>query len=206
MQKTPVHQTSSGILAAIGVDEWGNGTGAGGGPGSGRYGMRGASHGGRGGGASDAYCYGSLYAPVLPGSGGASGGPNVLGYTGGGAVHVEVAGVLNLAGVLSANASDDGSGSGGSIFLTCDELHGSQTAALRAEGRAGGGGGRISIAVGLPAHEIQNLLKGKPPPGRTTTLTSSHPNYEGLLSVAGDEDGTICIINYTPVGTVFTVY
>lgn len=91
--------------------------------------------------------YGSVFTPSRWGSGGDSGS-----YAGGGAIQLEVAGSLALAGTISANGhgdyNDGGAGSGGSILLKAGSLTGSGT--ISADGgvddwSGNGGGGRVAI-------------------------------------------------------------
>ena len=107
--------------------------------------------------------YGSLTAPVDFGSGGGS----YLGSRrgrrwGGGAIRLNVAGMLMLDGRISADGSPglaegSGGGSGGSVWLTVGTLTGAGTSPPMAAmgngfgltGGGGGGGGRIAIQYGM---------------------------------------------------------
>ena len=133
------------------------------GPGAGLS-YRGGGHGGYGGADSGAHgaTYGSVTAPTEPGSGGggyASGLPNV-GGAGGGAVRIDVAGHAIVNGTISADGDPGsgsanvwGGGSGGSIYLSCGTLAG--TDGLISAGGGGssasyarsGGGGRVAVIV-----------------------------------------------------------
>src|ERR1017187_10415580 len=81
----------------------------------------------------------------------------IIGGTGGGAINLNVTGVLQVYGTISAsggagNSPSAGGGSGGSIFLTVGTLAG--LGVIAANGGAGndwgggGGGGRIAIIYG----------------------------------------------------------
>ncbi len=139
------------------------------GPGASGGDREGAAHGGRGTiyGSMCGLVYGSLTAPVAPGSGG-SGNYGSTGGAGGGAVRVHASGAMLLNGNITATAAslpggDSGSGSGGSIYLTCSTLAGSN-AILAADGQNGangnGGGGRIAVYCdsvaqsAMPHHSI----------------------------------------------------
>jgi hypothetical protein len=101
--------------------------------------------------------YGSVSAPNDLGSGGGGNTNTVIGGTGGGAINLNVPGVLQVYGTISAsggagNSPSAGGGSGGSILLTVGTLAGSGV--IAANGGAGndwgggGGGGRIAIIYG----------------------------------------------------------
>ncbi len=123
------------------------------GPGFGYYDRDGAGHGGRGGKGNGAqtysHAYGSASAPLHPGSGG--GASHANGSAGGGAVRVAASGLVRIDGTVSAaGITGQGSGSGGSIYITCGAFDGTNT--LNASGGAagsstygGGGGGRIAV-------------------------------------------------------------
>jgi hypothetical protein len=118
----------------------------------------GGGHGGFGGANSTntagGNCYGIIQSPIALGSGGGAGvgGP---GSFGGGAIRLDVAGLAQIDGVISANGlnatnSRSGGGSGGSIWLTAQTLSGAGgIAAQGGNGEpihgGGGGGGRIAI-------------------------------------------------------------
>jgi hypothetical protein len=146
--------------------------------------------------------YGSAQQPVDQGSGGGFGsGPLYGGSQGGGAIRLNVGGVLTVDGQLSANGNwglqdNSGGGSGGSIWVTAGTLVGNgQITADGGEGElyggGGGAGGRIAVY--------------------------SHANvFAGLVSVFGGEgdfrgaDGSIFystnpplqVLSYTPAGIV----
>ena len=126
----------------------------------------GGGYGGSGGigyfGSAGGSTYGSSNAPVDPGSGGGyDSSAWVDGGHGGGAIWVEVSGVINLNGTMTANGGTPagnygGGGSGGSIYLSCGRFSGSG-GTLSAKGgngslafpannaTGGGGGGRIAV-------------------------------------------------------------
>lgn len=115
----------------------------------------GASHGGYGGGANPNVTvepYGSIFSPVLPGSGGGNGAG--VGGAGGGALlwltshYFELQGLLQLQGD-DAEGTDAGGGSGGSVLIKSMNFTGHgvvDTAGGKATGNgAGGSGGRAAI-------------------------------------------------------------
>ncbi len=120
----------------------------------------GAGYGGLGGASATAAPggtnYGSAQLPVDMGSGGGFGsGPLYGGSEGGGAIRLNVGGVLTVDGQLSANGDwgfqdNSGGGSGGSIWVTAGTLVGNgQITADGGDGElfggGGGAGGRIAI-------------------------------------------------------------
>ena len=101
--------------------------------------------------------YGSVNAPTGLGSGGGTYSTFAVGGAGGGAIRLNVAGVLQVYGRISASGGNaitpsGGGGSGGSVFLSVGTLTG--TGVISADGGAGnllgggGGGGRIAIVYG----------------------------------------------------------
>ena len=135
------------------------------GPGGGYSNRGGASHGGYGGLGYGFYStppaiYGSVEAPLDPGSGGGrdGGGYNdSLGH-GGGAVRIAATGAVRLWGTIKAdgfpgqNGSITGGGSGGSIYISSGTFDGTNVISAcggrlptSANHTGGGGGGRISI-------------------------------------------------------------
>lgn len=161
------------IEAGGGITVDGRGHGPGGGPGGGRYSNSssgicggGGGYGGWGGngglgGANSAggIPYGSYYNPITGPLEMGSGGGNLSSATnesyGGGALRLNVGGLLKLDGTISANGlpgltGGGGGGAGGSVWLTVGGLAG--TGSISANGGAGdlpygggGGGGRIAI-------------------------------------------------------------
>ena len=123
----------------------------------------GGAHGGNGGSSRDGYPGGAGYesvdTPSLPGSGGGNGSLTFSGTggPGGGVVRLNVGGVLQLDGRITARGTQaygayaHGGGAGGSIWLTAGQFSGG--GALDAAGGAArpdggpGGGGRIAIAA-----------------------------------------------------------
>jgi hypothetical protein len=147
-----------GVLSANGAGHPYN-QGPGKGSTSSSNGSSGAGHGGRG---SIGYLglpgdiYGDPFVPVELGSGGSQAGTyGDYNQSGGGAIFLDIAGILNVDGTLSANGNNGTSrssgGSGGSIWLKAVSVTG--TGSLLADGGSaadltrgsGGGGGRIAI-------------------------------------------------------------
>ena len=120
-------------------------------PGGGSYGGQGG-YGEKGG---PVAVYGTPHQPLQPGSGGGYG--ITRGGAGGGAVLIEAAGNVAIAGQITAKGQDyisgyAGGGSGGAIFIACNEFDGSAGGLLQANGgngqgatSGGGGGGRIAV-------------------------------------------------------------
>jgi hypothetical protein len=102
--------------------------------------------------------YGSQTSPTTFGSGGGMFATYSPGGSGGGAVQLNVSGVLQVDGRISANGGDGsgnggGGGSGGSIWLMAGTLAGSGSVAANGGNGAnsiggGGGGGRIAVFPG----------------------------------------------------------
>ncbi len=198
---------------AISVDGQGfaQATGPGAGQASGGYGS-GGGYGGMGGASwttFGGFPYGSVTEPVERGSGGGFGsGPAYAGGSqGGGAIRLNVGGVMTIDGSLSANGSaalQDGSGggSGGSIWAAARTVRGggfitADGGAGELFGGGGGGGGRIAV------YYLTN-------PGHTNNFTGLMTAYGGEGEYWGD-DGSVFfsaglpalrVISQTPVGIV----
>ncbi len=128
----------------------------------------GGSHGGAGGRVSSTGvflpAYDKLLAPLLPGYGGGNG------RVGGGTIRI-AAGTASIAGTLDATGqagASSGGGGGGTIWITCGGISVAPTAFFKARGgnvgnhgygtiSGSGGGGRISVCVGLSAAQIESL-------------------------------------------------
>jgi len=186
------------IAAGKGINVDGMGYFRGTGPGAGTANNQGGTHGGEGHRApASSLCYGSVWEPVMLGSGGGG----TQGRAGGGAVYLEVAETATINGTISANGqvstSNDGhGGAGGSVFLRAGQVAGSGT--LRANGSAsghngsGGGGGRVALIVtndtafgsltltafGLAAHTDRNSAAGT-----VYKESTAHSPQQGLLTI-----------------------
>ena len=146
-------------------------------PGRGYSYQRGGGHGGRGGNFDATYglSYGYPYAPFMAGS------PNGCHSThlpsrGGGTVRIAAAGKVTLKGAITADGAAVtmyGGAAGGGIWITCGSFEASQSASLSAKGgsnnayTSSGGGGRISVGLGLSEAEIAALAAGETPAGLT---------------------------------------
>ncbi|MCX6872195.1 MAG: carboxypeptidase-like regulatory domain-containing protein, partial [Verrucomicrobia bacterium] len=190
------------------ADGKGYGTGQGAGAGGvGDVGGGGGGHGGQGGsgrGGGGGIAYGSLTQPTAWGSGG--GRCSILGTagSGGGAVRLNVAGVLTVDGQLSAKGTDGqsngsygtGGGAGGSIYLTVGTLAGTGTISANGgigpSGGGGGGGGRIAIYYDTNSFTGTITAAG----GAAGWLAG----YPGTIHTA--TNATPWIIAQTPSGTV----
>ena len=161
----------------------------------------GGGHGGKGGNGSGATAgnpYGSTNTPIAPGSGGGDGysAAGALGGHGGGTVWIEADGGVTLEGAILANgengrmntaAYQSGGGAGGSIFMMCDTFCGTG-GVMEAKGGNGGGtlggsggGGRISIAIGLSDSDRAKLMAGQEIAGLVANL--QEPSFSGTISV-----------------------
>lgn len=165
-------------------------------PGAGSSYDRGGGHGGKGGNASSTrgLAYDKAYAPLMPGSPNGIYGSVVDNHRrGGGAIRI-TATSLRLDGALHADAglqgesADNGYGgsAGGGIWLICDTIDLGLSAHLSAAGgdiisySSGGGGGRISLAVGLSPAEVAALAAGEEPENlRYAPLTQLSVNVRG---------------------------
>ncbi|HEX7653736.1 MAG TPA: carboxypeptidase regulatory-like domain-containing protein, partial [Verrucomicrobiae bacterium] len=180
------------------------------GPGVGTNSANGSGGGGYGGaggqaanGTGGGITYGSLTQPTDPGSGGGITSGPLYGSTGGGALHVSVAGSLTINGSLSAagNAASQvraGGGAGGSVWLNAGTVNGAGY--LGAPGGngdfwtgGGGGGGRIAVlTTNFLFTGTTNLLGGL---GAQTGQTGSL--YLGNLYP------NLVVLTQSPTGTVY---
>jgi hypothetical protein len=116
------------------------------GPGSLSQGEHGGAYGGTG--RNKTKCYGSISAPVNPGSGG-------NGASGGGIIHLTVGGTAVLGGQMRANGepTQHYGGSGGAVFITAGAIIGHSSGLIQANSslltnfHSPGGGGRIALVV-----------------------------------------------------------
>jgi hypothetical protein len=181
----------------------------GGGGGYGGYGAAGGNYGSLSGG-SIAYggiTYGSVTAPRDMGSGGGSYYSRGLGGSGGGAVRLNVTGLLLLDGRISAEGSPaitegSGGGSGGSVWVTAGTLAGAGTISANGglgngfglTGGGGGGGGRIAVQYGTYLFFGVTWARGASGSawggaGTIFTLANNQP-YGQLLVDNGGQSGT----------------
>ncbi len=137
--------------------------------------------------------YGRTNAPTQPGSGG--GGNSLTGH-GGGSVRIDAVGTVTIDGTVTAKGgspSHGGGGSGGGIFISCARFEGAESGLLLAEGgdrnvtgstsKGGtGGGGRIAVAIGVSAADVQSLIDGDPVANVFTSERCG--KYRGNYSVA----------------------
>ena len=138
--------------------------------------------------ASGGMTYGSQTSPTSPGSGGGNYSPYSLGGAGGGVIQLNVNGVLQVDGHISANGgngsgSGGGGGAGGSIWVTSGTLAGSGSITANGGNGAdsiggGGGGGRIAIypAANLFGGAIFAFGGGGANWGGAGTVSSSPPD------------------------------
>jgi hypothetical protein len=190
--------------------------------------ISGAGYGGLGGGASGAYgqTYGSSNAPIHAGSGGGSDGNGGYGGRGGGLVRIEAEQTVTLAGTINASGRRGGnssgltcsSGSGGGIFILCNEFEGLASAQLTANGGSredtgkGGGGGRIAVVIGLNPQQRTELIGGSMPAKVQTLL--SYQKFAGQTTVVGGTssgvpsggDGTVVWLWMKPASGTFLMF
>ncbi len=209
-------QAGGGILADGKGNPGGQGTGAGryypgssgvigGGGGYGGYGAAGSVASGYS--AYGGITYGSLTAPVDLGSGGGgyygTSGSSALGGAGGGAIRLNVTGVLQVDGRISAaggagSGPSAGGGSGGTVSLTAGTLAGSGV--ISANGGmgnslgGGGGGGRIALLYGV--NDFFGVVSaygggGYAAGGAGTIYTKANSQQWGLVTLDnGGQSGT----------------
>lgn len=137
----------------------------------------GASHGGQGYGASITTVYGDYSNPTSLGSGGRS-------FAGGGTVIFNIANILDISGIISAEGQqgDRGSGAGGSINLTASVISGTE-GVISAEGKEN------TNYIVYPGHSSGGRIKLE-----ATTL-----NYSGDISAGGGGASS----KYAAAGTIY---
>ena len=192
---------------AIAVDA--NGFTQAGGPGAGQSAGgsgSGAGYGGLGGASATAAAggtnYGSAQQPVDMGSGGGFGsGPLYGGSQGGGAIRLNVGGVLTVDGQLSANGNwglqdNSGGGSGGSIWVSASTLVGNgQITADGGEGELFGGGGGAGGRIAL--YSRANVFAG------LVSVFGGEGDFRGADgSIFDSTNLTLQVLSYTPAGIV----
>src|SRR5208282_4473833 len=165
----------------------------------------GAGYGGLGGASATAAPggtnYGSAQQPVDLGSGGGFGsGPLYGGSEGGGAIRLNVGGVLTVDGQLSANGDwglqdNSGGGSGGSIWVTAGTLAGNgQITADGGEGElygGGGAGGRIAL------YSHANVFAG------LVSVFGGEGDFQGANgSIFDSTNPPLQVLSSTPAGIV----
>ena len=148
--------------------------------------------------------YGFAYAPFLSGS--PSGCYNNW-KRGSGSICVFASGAMTIAGKMSTcGITTWFSGStGGGIWLAAATMAVAQTASLKAEGgesktyNSAGGGGRISIALGLTAGQLAALATGAEPEGLSygeisgISLTVKGGSYSNASGYAGTGTATLVV-------------
>ena len=166
----------------------------------------GAGYGGLGGASATAAPggtnYGSAQQPVDQGSGGGFGsGPLYGGSEGGGAIRLNVGGVLTVDGQLSANGDwglqdNSGGGSGGSIWVTAGTLVGNgQIIADGGEGELYGGGGGAGGRIAIYSHA--NVFAG------LVSVLGGTGDFQGTDgSISYSTNLSLQVLSQTPVGLV----
>jgi len=171
-----------------------------------------SSYGGRGGGNSGP-CYGSIVAPTNLGSGKYE--LNGDSY-GGGAILLNVGGMVCNDGLISANGGTDGyhgtSAAGGSIWITSGTLSGGGIIRARGGVNGQGGGGRIAMVVTNGGADFSSFFGsisafGNPNSGGAGTVylrTATQGPTEGALVIDNNNatSGAATEINSNVTGTV----
>jgi hypothetical protein len=147
--------------------------------------------------------YGSATQPTSMGSGGHNYGTSLA--AAGGAVKLVVAGALTVNGRLSArglgsSGFSEPCGAGGSIWIDCGTLAGTNVIdASAGTSTYGSGGGRIAI------YYKSSSFAGLPAPGLYTNMESISSTVlvkGGNVGSDGPEDGSIYIVHVVPMGTM----
>jgi hypothetical protein len=166
----------------------------------------GAGYGGLGGASATAAPggtnYGSAQQPVNQGSGGGFGSGTLYGGSeGGGAIRLNVGGVLTLDGQLSANGNwglqdNSGGGSGGSIWVTAGTVAGNgQITADGGEGELYGGGGGAGGRIAIYSHA--NVFAG------LVSVFGGEGDFRGADgSIFYSANLTLQVLSHTPAGIV----
>ena len=155
--------------------------------------------------------YGSILAPTLAGSGGASDGTT---YSGGGVIALTVAGTTTVAattGFITANGGTGvhGGSSGGSIRLTTGRLEGAGT--IRANGgtagMGAGAGGRIAIILTGAGEDFSSWTGANTayggassyPAAAGTVYRQAKADLAGAGTVLADNAGRAINVTLTPI-------
>ena len=160
--------------------------------------------------------YGSMTAPTSLGSGGGTYSTYAVGGAGGGAIQLNVTGVLQVYGKISAAGGagispSGGGGSGGTVFLTVGVLSGSGV--ISANGGmgnlvgGGGGGGRIAIIYGT--YDFSGVISAYGGGGYATggagtiyTKASSQSSLGQVVVDNGGQAGTNTTLGSASPGTI----
>ena len=202
----------------------------------------GSGHGGLGGGATEGgsfgQTYGYAYAPFLPGAPGGGDNGFKKSYTpvdgavrGGGCFWLRTTGPATVNGTIKASPNNTAwdAASGGSVWLAVGELTVGEKASITAKGadkggsggaNCAGGGGRVSLAIGLSDEQLDTLAAGGMPEGiaASETITLIPVNvFGGTTSTGRAGDGTattvvvkdesavnITVVSATPVAVTGT--
>ncbi|HEV7509643.1 MAG TPA: Ig-like domain-containing protein [Thermoanaerobaculia bacterium] len=171
----------------------------------------GGSHGGRGGQTGAGEVYDSLFAPRLPGGGGAAYNSNNLGSAGGGVVRL-TAGEVALAGQIVARGGTatcyGGIGAGGTVSIVAGVVSGAGT--IDASGGDtcngvlyAGGGGRVSIVAGTLSG-FDPLAQAKAWGGANSNSTSFASPGTVFYKKTGDTYGSLLVDQGAASGPVGT--
>ena len=173
----------------------------------------GSGYGGLGGGANDTFglTYGYAYAPFLPGAPAGGDSNYSQSYTantglmrGGGCFWLRTTGEAVVNGTISASAKNAAwdAASGGSVWLAVGELTVGEKASITAKGadkggsggaNCAGGGGRVSLAIGLSDEQLDALAAGEMPESviASDSISAIAVNvFGGTMSSGRAGDGT----------------
>lgn len=183
------------------------------GGGAGHGGGGGSGSGGCGGSAAGGTIYGSLYEPTDFGSGGTD--DDNHNPRGGGAIRLDVGGLLDVSGNVIASATDGnaGRGAGGSILFSCGALSGNGIIeanggtvqrAFNAGDGGGGGGGRIAIYYDSSSFSgtIRAVSGDGHQPGGAGSIVIQEA--DGPRTLIYDNHGLTCIPTVPVNGTLET--
>ena len=188
-------------------------------------GYTGGSHAGYGGSASGspAEVYDNLLQPTDMGGGGGSSGSGYSGGNGGGAIKLTVSGTLTINGLISANGATgtftgsywQGSGAGGSIWITANQIASSvSTPVILANGNgtsntsyanAGGGGGRVALYYSsLSSFNIPTMTQANGGVGNSSTYNGGSGTIYSYNQ--SSSKGALLMDNATRVGNYNSGY
>ena len=148
--------------------------------------------------------FGNAMNPFMPGC---VGGNNSSNNRGGGCLHVEAETIVNDGRISSdgiAASGYSGAGSGGAVWIVCDELEVTRSeSSIRAKGgdssggNGGGGGGRVIVLVGLSDEQVASVyangaIAPDDPAYLLSSVTSANAGdfFCGTLSAVGGSSST----------------
>ena len=177
----------------------------------------GSGYGGPGGGANETFglAYGFAFAPFLPGAPAGGDSNYSQSYTantglmrGGGCFWLRTTGEAVVEGQIDASARNAqwDAASGGGVWLAVGDLTVGPDASITAKGadkgssggaNCAGGGGRVSLAIGLTDEQLDALARGATPEGVAASETISRIQvnvFGGATSSGRADDGTMTTV------------